>query len=130
MGYAQVPEDLGKGDELHGHLETGDRAFLDEEGFVYIIGRTKRDAKLFGLRVNLDDLEAFVKRNGPAAAVSTEDRVVIFCEFGSEQILQNIRNELAAMLRINTSAFQFRRIDQLPTVASGKIDYEVLQNLL
>jgi acyl-coenzyme A synthetase/AMP-(fatty) acid ligase len=44
--------------------------------------------------------------------------------------LQSIRGELAARLRINGSAFQFRRIDQLPTNASGKIDYEQLRKLL
>jgi len=130
MGYAQARNDLALGDELHGRLETGDRASLDEEAFVHILGRTKRDAKLFGLRVNLDELEAFVKKEGPAAAISAGDRVVIFCEFGTEQRLQDIRSELATKLRLNSSAFEFRRIDQLPTKASGKIDYELLQTLL
>ncbi len=130
MGYAQTREDLSRGDELHGRLETGDRASIDGEGFVYILGRSKRDAKLFGLRVNLDELEAFVKRNGPAAAVSAGERVVIFCEFGDEPQLQNVRNELAKMLQINISAFELRRIDGLPTNASGKIDYEQLRNRL
>lgn len=130
MGYAQTREDLSRGDELHGRLETGDWASLDEEGFVSILGRAKRDAKLFGLRVNLDELEGFVKKNGSAAAVSAGDRVVIFCEFGDEQHLQNIRMELATRMRINISAFQLRRIDQLPTNASGKIDYEQLRKLL
>ncbi len=130
MGYAQSRQDLSRGDELQGRLETGDRASLDEEGFVYILGRSKRDAKLFGLRVNLDELEAFVKKHGPAAAVAGDGRVFIFCEFGSEQDLQNIRTELATKLRLNSSAFQFRRIDQLPTNSSGKIDYTRLQNLI
>ncbi len=130
MGYAQTRDDLARGDELHGRLETGDRASLDEEGFVTILGRSKRDAKLFGLRVNLDELEAFVKQAGPAAAISGDDRVVIFCEFGDEEHLQSIRGELAARLRIHGSAFQLRRIDQLPTNASGKIDYEQLRKLL
>ncbi len=130
MGYAQCRDDLGRGDELHGRLETGDRVSIDEEGFVYILGRSKRDAKLFGLRVNLDELETFVKKNGPAAAVPVNDGVVIFCEFGSELSLQRVRSELASNLKIHSSAFEFRRIDQLPTKASGKIDYELLRTLL
>jgi len=130
MGYAQSRDDLSRGDELGGRLETGDRASLDEEGFVSILGWAKRDAKLFGLRVNLDELEAFVKKHGPAAAIAGEDQVFIFCEFGSEQDLQNIRAELAAKLRLNNRAFQFRRVDQLPTNSSGKIDYARLQNLI
>jgi acyl-CoA synthetase (AMP-forming)/AMP-acid ligase II len=130
MGYAQSRQDLSRGYELCGRLETGDRASLDEEGFVSILGRAKRDAKLFGLRVNLDELEAFVKKHGPAAAIAGEDQVFIFCEFGSEQDLQNIRAELAAKLRLNNRAFQFRRVDQLPTNSSGKIDYAQLQTLI
>jgi acyl-coenzyme A synthetase/AMP-(fatty) acid ligase len=130
MGYAQTREDLSRGDALQGYLETGDRASLDDEGFVTILGRSKRDAKLFGLRVNLDELEAFVKEHGPAAAISAENGVVIFCEFGNDQYLRKVCIELATRLRIHSSAFHFRRIDQLPLNASGKIDYELLRKSL
>jgi acyl-coenzyme A synthetase/AMP-(fatty) acid ligase len=126
LGYATEREDLAKGDELGGCLFTGDRARLDEEGYVFILGRSKRDAKLFGLRVNLDELEAFVKRNGPAAAVASSDRVVVFCEFGTEAAHSEIRAALAAKLKIHRSAFEFRRVDRLPTKDTGKINYEDL----
>jgi acyl-coenzyme A synthetase/AMP-(fatty) acid ligase len=126
LGYATQREDLAKGDELGGRLFTGDRARLDAGGYAYILGRSKRDAKLFGLRVNLDELEAFVKRNGPAAAVANSDRVVIFCEFGSEAAHHEIRAALAAKLKIHRSAFEFRRVDRLPTKDTGKVNYEDL----
>lgn len=126
MGYAAGREDLAKGDELQGCLFTGDRARLDTEGYVSILGRSKRDAKLFGLRINLDELEAFVKRNGPAAAVAGADRVIIFCEFGTEAAHQEIRAALAAKLKIHHRAFEFRRIDRLPVKGTGKISYEDL----
>jgi len=126
LGYATQREDLSKGDELCGCLFTGDRARLDAQGFVFILGRSKRDAKLFGLRVNLDEVEAFVKRNGPAAAVASSDRVVIFCEFGTEATHREIRATLAAKLKIHHSAFDMRRLDRLPTKDTGKINYEDL----
>jgi acyl-coenzyme A synthetase/AMP-(fatty) acid ligase len=126
LGYATERDDLAKGDELNGRLFTGDRARLDAEGYVFVLGRSKRDAKLFGLRVNLDELEALVKRNGPAAAVGSGDRVVIFCEFGTEAVHREIRATLAATLKIHPSAFEFRRVDKLPTKDSGKINYEDL----
>jgi len=126
LGYASNREDLAKADELHGCLFTGDRARLDAEGYVFILGRSKRDAKLFGLRINLDELETFVKRNGPAAAVASSDRVIIFCEFGTEATHKEIRAALAAKLKIHHSAFEFRRIDNLPTKDTGKISYEDL----
>jgi acyl-coenzyme A synthetase/AMP-(fatty) acid ligase len=126
LGYATGREDLAQGDELGGCLFTGDRARLDAEGYVFILGRSKRDAKLFGLRINLDELEAFVKRDGPAAVVASSDRVVVFCEFGTEATHGEIRAALAAKLKIHHSAFEFRRVDSLPTKESGKINYEDL----
>ncbi len=94
------------------------------------MGRSKRDAKLFGLRINLDELEAFVKRSGPAAAVASSGRVVIFCEFGTETIHKEIRAALAAQLKIHHSGFEFRRIDRLPTRDSGKVNYDNLVSQL
>ena len=126
LGYATQREDLVKGDELGGGLFTGDRARLDREGYVFVLGRSRRDAKLFGLRINLDELEAFVKRYGPAAGVARSGRVIIFCEFGTEAAHSDIRAALAAKLRIHHSAFEFRRIDRLPTQDTGKINYEDL----
>jgi len=126
LGYATEREDLAKGDELGGCLFTGDRARVDAEGYVFILGRSKRDAKLFGLRINLDELEAFVKHFGPAAAVASSDRVFIFCEFGTEAAHSEIHAALAAKLKIHRSAFVFRRIDRLPTKDTGKINYDDL----
>jgi acyl-coenzyme A synthetase/AMP-(fatty) acid ligase len=48
LGYANERADLAKGDELKWRLYTGDRARLDAGGFVHILGRTKRDAKVSG----------------------------------------------------------------------------------
>jgi acyl-coenzyme A synthetase/AMP-(fatty) acid ligase len=126
LGYATKRSDLTKGDELKGCLFTGDRARLDEDGFVFILGRTKRDAKVFGLRINLDEIEALVKQHGPAAAVAGSNRVVIFCEFGTEASHSKICDALSAKLKIHRSAFEFRSIDGLPTKDSGKINYENL----
>lgn len=126
LGYATQREDLAKGDELGGRLFTGDYARLDAEGYVFVIGRSKRDAKLFGLRINLDELEAFVRRNGPAAVVASSNRVVVFCEFGTEAAHSEIRAALAAKLKIHRGAFEFRRVARLPTKDTGKINYEDL----
>jgi acyl-coenzyme A synthetase/AMP-(fatty) acid ligase len=134
LGYALERADLAKGDELGGRLYTGDRAVLDDEGFVQIFGRAKRDAKVFGLRLNLDELEAFIRPKGPAAAVAGGNGVVIFCEFGDPsqygKLGDKLGDELAAKLRIHRSAFEFRRIDRLPTKDTGKIGYEELQGLI
>lgn len=57
MGYAKCLEDLEKGDEMDGVLHTGDTATIDQDGYFTITGRMKRFIKLFGLRINLDEVE-------------------------------------------------------------------------
>ena len=126
MGYAFSRECLAKGDEMQGRLFTGDQVRVDEEGYLYVVGRGKRDAKVFGLRINLDDVETLVKTHGPAAVVGGNDRLVFFCEFGDEAEFARLQGDLSAKLRLHHSAFEFHRVDKLPTNASGKIDYQEL----
>jgi acyl-CoA synthetase (AMP-forming)/AMP-acid ligase II len=126
MGYATGREDLGLGDILGGSLETGDSAHLDEDGFVFIEGRMKRDAKVFGLRVNLDEVENLLRVHGPTAVLAGNDKLLIFCEYGNAEDFVRFRGDLAAKLKVHHSAFQFRRVHQIPTTPSGKIDYPAL----
>ena len=95
-----------------------------------ILGRAKRDAKVFGLRVNLDELEGFVRPRGPAAAVAGPRGVVFFCEFGDAALYRDMGDELAAKMKIHRSAFDFRRIERLPTKDTGKIRYDELEALV
>lgn len=129
MGYATCAADLTKGDELGGRLRTGDTATLDAGGYVYILGRAQRDVKLLGLRVNLDEVEALVKKHGPTGVVYKNDALHLFCEFGDDQQLEEIRAALADMLRIHFRAFVFHRLEQLPVKESGKIDYQRLAEI-
>jgi acyl-coenzyme A synthetase/AMP-(fatty) acid ligase len=126
-GYAFTRPDLAKGDELQGILATGDRARLNEDGYVYILGRSKRDMKLFGLRINMDDLESLLKPHGPTAVVNGPDRLIVYCEFGDDTELRHLKREMCLQLKLHSSGLEFRRIDKLPTTSSGKIDYSQLE---
>lgn len=64
LGYAHNVKDLKKGNENKGKLLTGDLAYKDDEGYFYITGRKKRISKVFGIRIDLDDIEKKLKRNG------------------------------------------------------------------
>jgi acyl-coenzyme A synthetase/AMP-(fatty) acid ligase len=130
MGYAGNREDLALGDELNGVLCTGDMARIDEDGYVFIDGRAGRDAKVFGLRINLDEVENMLRLHGPVAVVAKGEKLFIYCEHGDDQIFAGYRSDLAKRLRIHHSAFYFERIERLPLTGNGKIDYQKLAGVL
>jgi acyl-CoA synthetase (AMP-forming)/AMP-acid ligase II len=129
MGYANSRADLPLGDVLGGVLRTGDMASIDSDGFIYMAGRAKRDAKLYGLRINLDEVEDMLRKHGPTAVVSRDEKLRIFCEYGDDAAFAGYRRDLASRLQINYPAFEFVRVDKLPTKGSGKIDYQALLSI-
>lgn len=129
LGYATSREDLAQGDLQGGVLRTGDLGYLDEDGCLVLTGRSKRIAKLFGLRLNLDEVEEMVKPYGPTAVVGKEDRLLVLCAHGDDVLFGRYREELAKKLRVHHKALEFRRVDALPLTSSGKVDYASLRGL-
>ena len=64
LGYASKLFDLKKGDVNKGVLNTGDLAYKDSKNYFFLVGRKNRISKLFGLRLNLDDIEKKLSKNG------------------------------------------------------------------
>jgi acyl-coenzyme A synthetase/AMP-(fatty) acid ligase len=127
MGYAICREDLSRGDEHGGVLYTSDIGYLDREGYLYITGRNKRIAKVFGKRVNLDEVEDRLLRYGPTAAVSGEEKIILYCEHGSPEELKRYKKELVEEFTLHPTSFVIRRIDKLPTTPRGKVSYKELE---
>ena len=130
LGYAEEKAHLYLGDERHGRLETGDIAKRDDEGFYYIVGRKKRFLKLYGNRVNLDEIERIVKTGFPVdcAAVGT-DKLCI-CYVTDESILFDVEAHLSHKTNINARAFKAVYIPEVPKNESGKTMYSKLANTI
>lgn len=127
MGYAEGRKDLSLGDERGGRLETGDIAVRDDEGFYRIVGRKKRFLKVFGNRVNLDEVECMLAKEGyVAACVGEDDHMTIYVE-EPIQDASSVQAFLSEKLNVYKGAFAVKRIDVLPRNDAGKLLYATLE---
>jgi acyl-coenzyme A synthetase/AMP-(fatty) acid ligase len=126
LGYASERGHLSRGDELGGRLLTGDLGYVDRDGFFVVTGRSRRIAKVYGLRINLDEVERAVSGDGPVAAVSGPDQIVVFTVDGDGADVSEVRMSLARAFALTPRAFTIRRVDALPLLRSGKVDYAAL----
>ncbi len=126
LGYAECGDDLAKGDERNGILETGDMAQFDEDGYYYIVGRKKRFLKIYGNRVNLDEVDRLIKGafEIEAASVGVDDHMYIFVT--DEKYREPVKSYIAGKTRLNPAAFKVLFIDEIPKNDSGKTLYKEL----
>jgi len=129
MGYASGPEDLARGDELRGRLHTGDLGYLNEAGCLFVTGRTNRFCKVYGLRLNLDEIESMFRAHGPTAVVENGEGLLVYCEQGSDAEFQSRGRQVARKIGLNPAVFRFQRVDSMPLTSRGKPDYQRLRAL-
>lgn len=128
LGYAEKAEDLSKGDERHGILQTGDMAKIDEDGYYYIVGRKKRFLKIYGNRVNLDEIDRMIKANFEyidCASAGIDDHMYIFVTDTS--IAEEVKEFVVNKTGLNQLAFKVVVLDEIPKNDSGKTLYRELE---
>ena len=126
-GYAEYVEDLNTY-ESPALLSTGDLATVDEEGFYYITGRSKRFVKIFGNRINLDELESGLSKRFGAffPCVGWQDKAVLIFTTNSNDDQSEIVQWMSIEYKLHPTSFKLRTIDNLPLTANGKPDYKFL----
>jgi long-chain acyl-CoA synthetase len=124
MGYAHAAADLARGDELGGVLMTGDLASRDEAGILSITGRASRMIKLFGTRVNLDDIDAQLARmDVPGVSFGQDDQLRVLIEAGDADA---VRTALVEAFSFPPRGLMVKAVASLPRASSGKLLYGAL----
>jgi long-chain acyl-CoA synthetase len=131
MGYARTRADLGDGDSQFGVLHTGDLGSI-RAGFLYLAGRADRQVKVFGRRINLEQVELLLAERGvtAAAAVDGAERVLIFVKKGGDSHADAHCRAIAAHLGISHSALLVVAIDAIPRTSNDKIDHAAISHVL
>ncbi|MFQ5985475.1 MAG: AMP-binding protein [Alphaproteobacteria bacterium] len=114
-----------------GWYDTGDIVEVDEEGYVTIVGRAKRFAKIAGEMVSLTAVEGHVAALWPDhnhAVVSIADsrkgeQLVLVTEFGGAErnaLLAHVQEMGGSELMVPKKVMM---VGQIPVLGTGKIDY-------
>jgi acyl-[acyl-carrier-protein]-phospholipid O-acyltransferase / long-chain-fatty-acid--[acyl-carrier-protein] ligase len=120
-----------------GWYDTGDIVKIDELGFVTILGRAKRFAKIAGEMVSLTSIEAMLQLAFPDlghAVVSVPDpkkgeQLVMFTTMAKPErklVADGLKAQGASDLMVPRL---FEVLPELPLLGSGKTDYVTLQQL-
>lgn len=120
-----------------GWYDTGDIVTIDSEGFVTILGRAKRFAKVAGEMVSLGLVEQLLAKCDPDnhhAVISIEDlkkgeRIIAFTtnkKLSKDDLIPILHQMQLSELNLPKEIIY---IDVVPVLGSGKIDYKTLQNM-
>lgn len=128
MGYATDATDLARGDTQNGRLCTGDLAEFDVDGYFYIRGRLKRFLKLFGNRINLDEVEKDLQKEGLNVYVSGKDDQLLIVGTDNNEV-ERASIDFCSRFRFHPSAVKVMVLEQIPRNDSGKIQYAKILDL-
>jgi acyl-[acyl-carrier-protein]-phospholipid O-acyltransferase/long-chain-fatty-acid--[acyl-carrier-protein] ligase len=118
-----------------GWYETGDICDIDGDGFVSILGRVKRFAKIAGEMVSLEVVEKLAAASSPAAqhaatAIPDTQRgeaIVLFSTDAGltrERLQQTARGSGLPEIAVPRTVVH---LDPLPLLGTGKLDYPALR---
>lgn len=124
LGYAESRGDLLLGDVNCGVLRTGDLGERDDDGYYRIVGRQKQFIKLFGNRVNMQDVElALAPLEMDIACSGREDLLEIYLVTGTTERALEIKKRVMGNLRVGAKGIVVYGVDAIPRNESGKVLY-------
>ena len=127
---------------LHGWYDTGDIAVVDEENFVFILGRLKRFAKISGEMVSLTAVEDALAGAFPQYGMRCQVAVVSRPDADKGEILIAASNEPKLQLDEIRAAIrakglpnlcvprEVRFVKEIPKLGTGKVNHRELEKML
>ncbi len=125
----------------HGRMyDTGDRARFDQQGLLYIVGRSDSQVKLRGFRIELGEIEtqlaAFAGIEQVVCIIRRDDpenpELVAYYVLNSsvpEPNVTDLRQHCGTTLPSYMVPSRFMRLDALPLTPNGKVDRKALPQL-
>ena len=127
MGYAHESADLALPKTVD-TLHTGDIARCAPDGLYEVVGRSSRFAKLYGLRIDLQRIEAQLREHGVRAFCAADaDGLVVAATGGHDP--DDVQRVSADAAGVPASAVRAVAVDELPMLSSGKPDYQTVRTL-
>jgi acyl-[acyl-carrier-protein]-phospholipid O-acyltransferase/long-chain-fatty-acid--[acyl-carrier-protein] ligase len=120
-----------------GWYNTGDVVEVDDDGFVTIVGRVKRFAKVAGEMISLEVVEKIAAAASPdlqhaASSQPDEQRGESIVLFTTDPALSRERLQEAARAGRHPEIAVPRKlvhVEALPLLGTGKVDYVALKDL-
>lgn len=120
LGYATGPADLARGRDVH-ELRTGDIARRTADGLYEIVGRKSRFVKLFGLRIDLEQVERVLAAASITALCAGDDqRLVVAVADGTPP--QTVRDLTKQRFGLPPTSVVVLEYPELPRLPNGKPD--------
>ena len=127
MGYAHGPDDLALGKTVE-TLRTGDIARRAPDGLYEVVGRNSRFVKMYGLRIDLQQVEAALRAAGMSAFCTNEDDRLVVAAAGRHDD-RDVQRAAADAAGVPAGAVHAVTVDELPLLSSGKPDYQTVRRL-
>jgi acyl-[acyl-carrier-protein]-phospholipid O-acyltransferase/long-chain-fatty-acid--[acyl-carrier-protein] ligase len=127
---------------LGGWYDTGDLARIDDDGFVFLLGRMKRFAKISGEMVSLTAVEDALAGAFPQHGLRCEVAVIAMAdeEKGEKLVavtnaarlsLDEVRQAIKAKGLTNLCApREIRTVPEIPKLGTGKVNHRALMELV
>jgi len=127
---------LGKSEKFDWY-NTGDIVNIDDEGYLYILGRLKRFAKIAGEMISLSQIEEFPKKIWPentsvvcSIKDSSKGEALVLLTDKKDANIETISNSMKdAGLSTLYIPKILKIIDEFPILGSGKLDYRKIQDI-